>query len=103
MERDLRARPTSVAQLALALPGGDPIAAALAAGETPSPEMVAASGLREGLRPAVALGILAFLIAGTVAGIAMGARTMLHRRVPFEKPPDVLVERSREFLKKAGS
>ena len=47
MERDPNARPSSVAQLALALPGGDPLAAALAAGETPSPEMVAASG-REG-------------------------------------------------------
>ena len=32
------------AALAAALPGGDPLAAALAAGETPSPEMVAAAG-----------------------------------------------------------
>ncbi len=30
-----------------ALPGGDPLAAALAAGETPSPEMVAAAGASE--------------------------------------------------------
>jgi serine/threonine protein kinase len=42
MERDPNARPASVSQLALALPGGDPLAAAIAAGETPSPEMVAA-------------------------------------------------------------
>jgi hypothetical protein len=34
MERDPNARPSSVAQLALALPGGDPLAAAIAAGET---------------------------------------------------------------------
>jgi serine/threonine protein kinase len=54
MERDPNARPASVAQLALALPGGDPLAAALAAGETPSPEMVAESGGKEGLRPAIA-------------------------------------------------
>ena len=32
-----------------ALPGGDPLAAALAAGETPSPEMVAAAGSTEAL------------------------------------------------------
>ena len=32
-----------------ALPGGDPLAAALAAGETPSPEMVAAAGKVEGM------------------------------------------------------
>jgi serine/threonine-protein kinase len=32
--------------VAASLPGGDPLAAALAAGETPSPEMVAAAGRR---------------------------------------------------------
>jgi serine/threonine protein kinase len=64
MERDPNARPASVAQVALALPGGDPLAAALAAGETPSPEMVAASGSKEGLRPAVAWALLAFIILG---------------------------------------
>ena len=32
-----------------ALPGGDPLAAALAAGETPSPEMVLAAGKVEGM------------------------------------------------------
>ena len=37
-------RPRSAFDVAAALPGGDPLAAALAAGETPSPEMVAASG-----------------------------------------------------------
>jgi serine/threonine-protein kinase len=46
MARDPRGRPASVAQVAAALPGSDPLAAALAAGETPSPEMVAASGVR---------------------------------------------------------
>src|SRR5277367_5706841 len=47
-------RPTSALQVAAALPGGDPLAAALAAGETPSPEMVAAAGAKEGMRPRVA-------------------------------------------------
>ena len=36
--------PASALAVAAALPGGDPLAAALAAGETPSPEMVAAAG-----------------------------------------------------------
>jgi hypothetical protein len=102
MERDPNARPASVAQLALALPGGDPLAAALAAGETPSPEMVAAAGGKEGLRPAVAWGLLAFIIIGTLAALWMNDRTMLHRRIPFEMSPDVLVARSREIIKKAG-
>ncbi len=102
MERDPNARPSSVAQLALALPGGDPLAAAIAAGETPSPEMVAASGSKEGLRPIVAWSLLAFIIVGTLAGLAMKDRIMLHRRIPFKKPPAVLVERCKEIIQKAG-
>src|SRR5687768_17960836 len=43
LEKDPAKRPASALQVAAALPGGDPIAAALAAGETPSPEMVAAA------------------------------------------------------------
>src|ERR1044072_5877554 len=44
LERDPGARPASALQVAATLPGGDPLAAALAAGETPSPEVVAAAG-----------------------------------------------------------
>ncbi len=44
LEKEPSDRPRSVHAVAAALPGGDPLAAALAAGETPSPEMVAAAG-----------------------------------------------------------
>ena len=50
LEKEPAKRPASAAQVAAALPGGDPLAAALAAGETPSPELVAASG-EEGTLP----------------------------------------------------
>ena len=86
----------------MTLPGGDPLAAAIAAGETPSPEMVAASGLKEGLRPAVAWGLLAFVGAGAVAAILLNERAMPFSRVGLEKPPEVLVERARQVLAKAG-
>jgi predicted Ser/Thr protein kinase len=102
MEKDPNARPASMAQLALALPGGDPLAAAIAAGETPSPEMVAASGSKEGLRPAVALGLIAFIVVGLVAALAMKDRIALYRRIPFDKRPETMVERSHEILKKLG-
>ena len=102
MEKDPNSRPASVAQLAQALPGGDPLAAAIAAGETPSPEMVAASGSREGLRPAIAWGLLLFIIAGTLCAMVMKDRADLHRRIPFEKEPGFLVERCREILKNIG-
>ena len=44
LEPDPARRPSSALAVAASLPGGDPLAAALAAGETPSPEMVAAAG-----------------------------------------------------------
>jgi serine/threonine-protein kinase len=102
LERDPRMRPASVAQLAAALPGGDPLAAAIAAGETPSPELVAASGLKEGLRPGLAVALMAFVIVGSLAAVAMNRRTMFIERLPPGKPPDVLVERAREVIRKAG-
>jgi serine/threonine protein kinase len=67
LKEDPKLRPSSALGVAMALPGGDPIAAALAAGETPSPEMVAASGEKEGFSPRTA--ILCF--AGIVAGIVL--------------------------------
>ncbi len=94
--------PGSVTQLAAALPGGDPLAAAIAAGETPSPEMVAASGLKEGLRPALAFGLLAFVIAGAFAAMLMKDRTDLMQLDPSVKPRDFLVERAREIIRKSG-
>jgi serine/threonine protein kinase len=56
LERDPALRPASALQVAAALPGGDPLAAALAAGETPSPQMVAAAGETTGLTPRVGVG-----------------------------------------------
>jgi serine/threonine-protein kinase len=102
LERDPNARPASVAQIALGLPGGDPLAAAIAAGETPPPELVAASGLKEGLRPLIALAILIWLVAGSVAIIRLRERLVTREGIQFEKSPDVLTERSREILSKAG-
>src|SRR4029077_14962419 len=44
LDPDPARRPASALAVSAALPGGDPLAAALAAGETPSPAMVAAAG-----------------------------------------------------------
>jgi hypothetical protein len=102
LEKDPAKRPASALQVAAALPGGDPLAAALAAGETPSPEMVAASGESEGLRPAVAWGLLAGLIISVIAAILLSAQVKLYRRVPLEKPPEALAERARGILRSVG-
>src|SRR5260370_23014083 len=55
LEAEPTARPATALAVAAALPGGDPLAAALAAGETPSPQLPASSGETAGLRPRVAI------------------------------------------------
>ena len=102
LEKDPAKRPASVRQVAAAFPGGDPLAAALAAGETPSPEMVAASGETEGLRPAVAWAVLAGVIVSVMAAILLSGQTMLYRRVPLEKQPEALAEHARGILQSLG-
>src|SRR6202140_1162380 len=62
IQKDPSLRPLSALQVAAALPGGDPLAAALAAGETPSPEMVAAAPKKGVLKPAIATAILGSFI-----------------------------------------
>jgi serine/threonine-protein kinase len=99
IDKDPGQRPASVIQVAAALPGGDPLAAALAAGETPSPEMVAASGSTEGLRPWVAWACLASVILGIGAVVLLGRWANLIQRVPVDLPPEVLANKAREILK----
>ena len=102
LEKDPKKRPRSALQVAAALPGGDPLAAALAAGETPSPEMVAAAGETEGLRPLVAWLCLAGIMLGVAAAVVMSGQSKLYRRVPLEKPPEALAERAKDILRSAG-
>ncbi len=102
IEKDPRLRPASAAQVAAALPGADPLAAAIAAGETPSPEMVAAAGGMGGVRPWIAWICLAFIIMGIGTSIIVVRRGNLYRRVPIDKPPDAMAERARDILKSVG-
>lgn len=100
LETDPIKRPVSALQVAAALPGGDPLAAALAAGETPSPEMVAAAGAKEGMRPRVALTLVAFIVVGLMVSLLMAEQTRLVNRVPLETPPEALVARAQEIVGK---
>ena len=102
LERDPAKRPASALQIAAALPGGDPLAAALAAGETPSPEMVAAAPKQGGLKPVVAISLLASVFILTALTAFLTRSTALYRMVPLNKSPEVLRDRSTELVKKFG-
>ena len=102
IQKDPSQRPSSALQVAAALPGGDPIAAALAAGETPSPEMVAAASKERALRPPVAMSLLAAFFVLLAAVVLFAGRNRLYQYVPFEKSPDVLRETARDIARRAG-
>ena len=102
LEAEPQDRPPSALAVLAALPGADTLSAALAAGETPSPEMVAAAGQVSGLRPAVGVFCLAGVLVGLLAVVALSDRTTLVGHVEFEKKPDVLAERAGEIIAKQG-
>jgi tRNA A-37 threonylcarbamoyl transferase component Bud32 len=102
LERDPADRPSSALGVAAALPGGDPLAAALAAGETPSPEMVAASGSTSALKPLPAAAGLAAALLMLVGFAALSDRTLVTSYVPLQKPPEVLADRAREISRSLG-
>jgi serine/threonine-protein kinase len=95
-------RPASALQVAAALPGGDPLAAALAAGETPSPEMVAAAGQTEGMKPRLALGLLVLTIVGLIGYLFIAEAFRLSNKGVLENPPEVLASRAREIVLQLG-
>src|SRR5262249_44512385 len=80
LEDDPDARPPSARAVIASLPGGDPLAAAVAAGETPSPEMVAAAGETGVLRPLVAWGAFALAVAAVVVVALMAKRSTIFGR-----------------------
>ena len=102
LEPDPAQRPASALAVAAALPGGDPLAAALAAGETPSPEMVAASGETSALTPLGAFACLAFSLGLVIVVVIMADRSLVTSRVPMPKPPLLLVERANQILQAIG-
>jgi serine/threonine-protein kinase len=102
LEKDPAKRPASAMQVAAALPGGDPLTAALAAGETPSPEMVAAAGETEGLRPKVAfaclLAIMVLIAVCSYLGIRESGLERIHPRYSAE----VMSHKAQEMVAKLG-
>jgi serine/threonine-protein kinase len=102
LRSDAKERPGSALAVAAALPGGDPLAAALAAGETPSPELVADAGEEGGISAGTGWASAVALVAGVALVLALSSRTHLSRLVPLDKPPDALTERARTILGDLG-
>jgi serine/threonine-protein kinase len=102
LEPDPRSRPASAISVAAAMPGGDPLAAALAAGETPSPQMVAAAGETAGLSRRVAVACLAAILVGLSAAFYLTVRHSALDQIGAEQSPEVLQHKAREILARLG-
>jgi hypothetical protein len=102
LETDPANRPESALTVAAALPGGDPLAAALAAGETPSPQLVAAAGEKDGLSLAAGLSWVAVALIGLVAFYALGVSISGIRRMDLPYSQEVLAQKARDLVQQLG-
>jgi hypothetical protein len=102
LDPDPAKRPANVLSVAAALPGGDPLAAALAAGELPSPELVASAGKLEGLAPRYSIPCLVAIVLCLCATVALRARYCAIMNTPLDNPPDVLAHQAREMASSFG-
>jgi hypothetical protein len=102
LEKDPGKRPGTALQVSAALPGGDPLAAALAAGETPSPEMVAAAGEKEGTNPRLALAWLISTMLLMAATMYLGIRESGLKRIHPQNSTEIMVHKARELIAKLG-
>ncbi len=102
LEKEPADRPASVLAVSAALPGGDPLAAALAAGETPSPELVAEAGERQGLPVGrtilLAVVGLVLLFSGTHLAGNMTSTAYLS----LDRKPEVYEDKARGILADLG-
>lgn len=102
LDPDPARRPSSALAVASALPGGDPLAAALAAGETPSPDMVAGAGGVGRMRPAVALGLLLVAIVTPLVVARWSAWYSIGSYQDVSVPPVVNRYKAEEVIRKFG-
>ena len=102
LEKDPAKRPRTALGLAASLPGGDPVAAALAAGETPSPQMVADSGGEGALASRVAWAWFGGFAALLVAVLALAPAADDLGLAPLTNSQEVLEARAREILSRLG-
>jgi serine/threonine-protein kinase len=100
LDPDPRRRPASCALVAASLPGGDPLAAAIAAGETPSPQLVAAAAVEGALAPRWAAVLGAAFLASLAVVVTQGWNPA--EQLGFTRSADVLAAQTRDLLASVG-
>ena len=102
LELDPEDRPRSAFAVATLLPGTDALAAALATGQTPSPEMVAAAGVKgAALTPGAGAAWLAGLVIMLMVCGWLSDRTTVPGQSMMKKPAAALMEIASQALRLA--
>jgi serine/threonine protein kinase len=102
LERDPARRPPSALAVSAMLPGADALADALAAGETPSPELLAAAAESDALPVWRGLATAAAVVVGVVVFAGLSGRYSIVGRTPHDLPPLVLADRAKAIVRAAG-
>jgi serine/threonine-protein kinase len=102
LEKDPARRPATALQVAAGLPQPDSLAAALARGQMPSPEMVANAGAEGILAPPVAGALLGAAVLGVLLIAFLAKWATFYGQVPLDQPPRALAARARTLLDRLG-
>src|SRR5581483_3698637 len=102
LDPDPARRPASVLSVSAALPGGDPLAAALAAGETPSPELVASAGKVEGLARKYSIPCLLIVALCLLGAMLLRQKYAAVMHTSLDSPPEVLSHQARQIASSFG-
>ena len=102
IEEDPAQRISSVHTLIGALPGGDALSAAMAAGETPAPEVVAAAGITGDLSSSAAWSLCTAAIVALLFGAWVSSQFTVVGMVSDIKSRDALTDRAREVVHAFG-
>lgn len=102
LERTPERRPASALAVGAALPGGDPLAAAVARGETPATALVADAWEATALAPPAAWASLVVVLAALPVHPWLAGQSRLSQIVPLPKSPEVLEADARAILASLG-
>jgi serine/threonine protein kinase len=102
LDPDPKLRPVSPLQVSATLPGGDPLAEALAAGETPSPDVVASAGATGTSNAPAAMTLVTSALAGLIAICVLTSKIQTLGLVSLENQPETLSVRARDIIRDLG-
>lgn len=102
LEPNPASRPASIMEVAAAFPGHDPLRAAVALGETPSPEMVAAAGEHVSISLPTSVALLAAVLLGIGATAFLARYCNVLSAIRGGKVPEALAERAQQVIARIG-